>query len=335
MDAIPERMNPTGEKPVIPLDPALDPKALVSVVVPLKNEEESLPELHKSVAEAFKALGRDFEIVFVDDGSTDGSFKALQKLYEEDPERVRVIKFRMNQGKSAALSAGFEFCRGEIVVTMDADLQDDPAEIPRFLEALGKGADLVSGWKKVRHDPWLKVVSSRFFNWVVSTAAGLKLHDYNCGFKAYRREVLEEIQIYGDLHRYIPFLAKARGFLVDEIVVKHHARKKGRSKYGWTRYFRGFFDLFTVIMLTRFRRNPLHLFGWIGSILFLGGTLINLVLTWQWIHKQWIGDRPLLFLGVLLMVVGVQTFTIGLLGEMINSLKPSDKSDRPIKTILK
>lgn len=327
------------EIPVSPasgiLDPASDPGSLVSVVVPLKNEEATVAELFEKVAGVMSQIGRRFEVVFVDDGSTDRSFEVLKDLHAKNPGVVRVVRFRRNKGKAAALAAGFELSEGRIIITMDADLQDDPAEIPRFLEALAAGADLVTGWKKRRHDPWHKVIPSRVFNFVVSTVAGLRLHDYNCGFKAYRREVVEEIAIYGELHRYIPFLANARGFEVREIPVQHHPRKSGRSKYGLERYMRGFFDLFTVIMLTRFSRKPLHLFGGIGAFLFTIGLLINMWLTWIWFWGASIGQRPLLFLGVLLMVVGVQIFTIGLIGEMINSLRPRDSADRPIKTILK
>jgi glycosyltransferase involved in cell wall biosynthesis len=335
MDELPEKINPLLAKNLIPPDPATDPDALISVIVPLKNEQGSLKLLFDKVWDVFRQIERDYEIVFIDDGSTDSSYEVLQELFRQHPDIVRVIKFRMNKGKASALAAGFDLAEGEIIITMDADLQDDPSEIPRFLEALAKGTDLVSGWKKVRHDPLHKVIFSKFWNWVVSTAAGLRLHDYNCGFKAYRKEVLHELHLYGDLHRYIPFLAKASGYVVSEIVVEHHPRKSGVSKYGFGRVFRGFFDLFTVIMLTRFRRNPLHLFGWIGSVLFIIGVIINAWLTWIWIHGASIGNRPLLAMGVLLMVVGVQIFTIGLIGEMINSLKPSDQSDHPIKTILK
>jgi len=335
MDSLPEKINPLLAVNGMPPDPAVDPNALISVVIPLKDEEGSLKELYGAIEDVFLTLGRDFEVIFVDDGSSDGSWEVLKELYRERGGRVKVIKFRMNKGKAAALAAGFEQAKGEIIFTMDADLQDDPGEIPNFLETLAKGADLVSGWKKVRHDPWHKVMFSRFFNWVVSSAAGLKLHDYNCGFKAYRKDVLEEIHLYGELHRYIPFLAKHRGFKVQEVVVKHHPRTSGVSKYGFGRVFKGFFDLFTVIMLTRFNRRPLHLFGGMGAVLFVIGLIINIILTWQWLHDQFIGDRPLLILGVLLMVVGVQIFTIGLVGEMIIALKPADKSDKPIKTILK
>lgn len=318
------------------LDPAFDPDVLVSIIVPLKNESDTLVELFERVRDVFTKLGRKFEIIYVDDGSTDGSYRILTDLYRDNPNNVRVIRFRSNKGKAAALSAGFELAEGGIIITMDADLQDDPAEIPRFLEALADGADLVSGWKQRRHDPFYRVGASRFFNWVVSVAAGLKLHDYNCGFKAYRREVVEEMHLYGELHRFIPFIANSRGFAVTEIVVQHHARKSGRSRYGWQRYYRGFFDLFTVVMLTRFGRRPLHVFGTIGVLLFLAGLIINLWLTWvKFAYGASIGDRPLLILGVLLMVVGIQTFTSGLLGEMINNLRPPDSADRPIKKILK
>jgi glycosyltransferase involved in cell wall biosynthesis len=317
------------------VDPALDPNVLVSVVIPLKNESGTLVELFERVRDVFNSLNRKFEIIFVDDGSTDASFRVLTELYNSNPNTVRVVSLRSNKGKAAALSAGFDIAEGGIVVTMDADLQDDPAEIPRFLEALADGADMVSGWKQQRHDPWYRVGASRFFNWVVSVAAGLRLHDYNCGFKAYRREVVDEITIYGELHRYIPFIANSRGFRVTEIVVKHHPRKSGRSRYDWQRYFRGFFDLFTVVMITRFGRKPLHVFGSIGTLLFLIGLVINIRLSWAWMHGHPIGDRPLLILGVLLMVVGIQTFTSGLLGEMINSLRPPDSGDRPIRKILK
>lgn len=335
MDELPEKINPLASMPSEPIDPAVDPGALISVIVPLINEEGTIVELFDRIREIFHELQRDYEIIFIDDGSTDSSWQLLRMLYQEYPMNVRAIKFRLNKGKAAALAAGFELAEGEIIFTMDADLQDDPSEIPRFLECLASGADLVTGYKKKRRDPLHKVIPSRFFNWVVSMASGLRLHDYNCGFKAFRKEVMDGVHLYGELHRYIPFLANARGFIVKETIVEHHPRTSGVSKYGIERYFRGFFDLFTVIMLTRFSRKPLHLFGGFGSILFIIGLLINTWLTWIWLWGAAIGNRPLLFLGVLLMVVGVQLFAIGLVGEMINSAKPRDESDRPIKTILK
>lgn len=314
---------------------AVDPEALVSFIIPLRDEEGTLEEICKKIIEVMRNMGRRFEIIFIDDGSRDNSYSVLEELHRQYSDFVRVIRFRKNAGKAAALAAGFDLAEGEIIITMDADLQDDPSEIPRFLEAINSGADLVTGWKRHRHDPWIKVAASRFFNFIVSMAAGLKLHDYNCGFKAYRRDVIDELTLYGDLHRFIPFMANSRGFEVREIVVKHHPRKKGKSKYGWDRYLRGFLDLFTVIMLTRFSRKPLHFFGTIGVFIFLIGLIINLWLTWIWLWGASIGQRPLLFLGVLLMVVGVQIFTIGLIGEMVNSLRPRDSSDKPIKKILK
>lgn len=326
------KFKPTPGKKI---DPATSPDSLVSIIVPLKNEQDTIEELFKKVQHVLSGLGRRFEMIFIDDGSTDSSFDILEKLYAEHPDIVRVIQFRRNQGKAAALSEGFSLADGEIIVTMDADLQDDPEEIPRFFAALAEGNDLVTGWKKQRHDPLHKVIPSRFFNLVVSAASGLKLHDYNCGFKAYRAEVVKEITLYGDLHRYIPFLANSRGFRVDEIVVQHHARKAGASKYGGTRYFRGFFDLLTVIMLTRFSRRPLHLFGMIGIFMLVLGFLINLHLTLQWFAGYSIGNRPLLVLGMLLMVVGVQMFSLGLVGEMINSQRVRDTREIPVKKILK
>jgi glycosyltransferase involved in cell wall biosynthesis len=335
MDELPEKINPLASMAPDPPDPATDPDALVSVIIPLKNEEGTIVELYEKISDVFREIERNFEVIFIDDGSTDSSWKIVRGLYHEHPATVRAIRFRTNKGKAAALASGFELAEGEIIFTMDADLQDDPTEIPRFLAKLAEGADLVTGYKKIRHDPLHKVIPSRFFNWVVSKVAGLPLHDYNCGFKAYRMEVVEYLHLYGELHRYIPFIANSRGFKVEEIVVQHHPRKSGSSKYGFERYFRGFFDLFTVIMLTRFARKPLHLFGGIGAVLFTIGLVINLWLTWIWLWGASIGDRPLLFLGVLLMVVGIQTFTIGLIGEMVNSLKPPDEADRPIKAILK
>ncbi|HEX9744598.1 MAG TPA: glycosyltransferase family 2 protein [bacterium] len=341
MPALPEKSDSKSQPAVISTpddlqpDPAVDLNALISVVIPLKNEEGSLKELFNRIYTVFGSIGRKFEVVFIDDGSDDESFNILEALYTDFPKNIRVLQFRRNMGKAEALSAGFGFAAGEIIITMDADLQDDPEEIPRFLEALASGSDLVSGWKKVRHDPWHKVIPSRFFNWVVSKSAGLRLHDYNCGFKAYRREVLDEITLYGDLHRYIPFLANSKGFRVSEIVVRHHPRKAGRSKYGFARYFKGFFDLLTVIMLTRFASRPMHLFGVVGLVLLVLGFILNVHLTLQWFAGFPIGNRPLLVLGVLLMMVGLQTFSVGLIGEMINSNRGRDSRDVPVKKILK
>lgn len=299
----------------------------VSFVIPLKNESESLEALYEGIVENISPLGLSFEIIFIDDGSTDGSFDIIKKLNKKD-DRVKGIRFRRNFGKSSALSAGFKLAKGDIVITMDADLQDDPVEIPRFIDMINKGYDVVSGWKKVRYDPLSKTLPSKLFNKLTSLATGVKIHDFNCGFKAYRNEVVKSLDIYGELHRYIPALAYSKGFSVGEIVVTHHPRKYGRSKYGWERLFKGLLDLFTVVFLTRFIKRPMHVFGTTGVLLFLVGFIINLYLA---LHKlltgALIGNRPLLTLGVLCMVLGVQSLSIGLLGEMVNNLSHGQKED--------
>jgi glycosyltransferase involved in cell wall biosynthesis len=291
----------------------------LSIVIPLYNEEENVEPLYDQLKAALEGVGREYEIIIVDDGSTDGSFDVLKRLHG-DEKRLKVIRFRRNFGKAAALSAGFETAEGEVVITMDGDLQDDPQEIPRFLQKLEEGFDLVSGWKKQRRDPFSKRWPSRVFNWTVSFLTGLRLHDLNCGFKAYRREVIQELQtrLYGGLHRYIPVLAYARGYRVGEITVAHRPRQRGHSKYGWERFLRGFLDLLTVILLTRYTTRPLHFFGGTGVLAFLTGLGINLYLTVLWfLHYRPIGTRPLLLLGVLLMILGVQLISMGLLGEMV------------------
>ena len=290
----------------------------LSVVLPVHEEVDSLPVLYLELVETLEPLGLDWEMIFVDDGSRDGSVGALRDLHLHDP-RVQVIELRRNFGKSAALSAGFACARGDAVVTLDSDLQDIPAEIPRLLAELAVGADLVSGWKYPRHDPLGKRLPSSLFNAVVRLATGVKLHDFNCGLKAYRIEVLEEVEIYGELHRYIPVLAHFRGFRVTEIKVGHRPRRYGRSKFGSGRFARGFFDLLTVLFLTQYTRRPLHFFGWFGLSALLVGLLINAYLATEWFMGQPIGHRPLLTLGVLLMIVGAQFMLSGLLAEMIAS----------------
>jgi glycosyltransferase involved in cell wall biosynthesis len=244
----------------------------------------------------------------------------LHEVYERDP-RVQIIEFRRNFGKSAALAAGFEAADGDAIITMDGDLQDLPAEIPRLIEQLNQGADLVSGWKFPRHDPLNKRLPSSIFNAVVRSLSGVKLHDFNCGLKAYRREVIKEIRIYGELHRYIPVLAHFRGFRVVEIQVGHRARKYGRSKFGNGRFARGFFDLLTVLFLAQYTRRPLHFFGWFGVGALMLGFVINAYLAIIWLLGHAIGTRPLLTLGVLLMIIGAQFVVFGLLAEMIASTK--------------
>jgi glycosyltransferase involved in cell wall biosynthesis len=301
---------------------------MTSVVVPVLNEEQSVATLHAELARVFEtqALG-SAEFLFVDDGSRDGTWAEVRKLAAADP-RVRGIRFRRNFGKAAALTAGFQAARGAIVFTLDGDLQDDPAEIPRFLEQLGQGFDVVSGWKRTRHDPWHKVGPSRVFNWIVSYLTGCHLHDHNCGFKVYRREVLDEVGIYGELHRFVPVLAHAKGFRVGEVVVNHRRRKFGRSKYGVARFVKGLLDIITVRFLTRFSQRPLHVLGAIGLVLLLLGGLglVYLAVAWLDPRNRPIGDRPLLTYSAALLGVGTQLITLGILAELITSynIQPRD-----------
>ncbi|MDX1999059.1 MAG: glycosyltransferase family 2 protein [Thermoanaerobaculia bacterium] len=289
----------------------------VTVLVPVKDEVDSVAELCRRVSGVLEAAGRSFELLFVDDGSRDGTPEKIKQVREADP-RVKLVRLRRNFGKAAALSAGFDHCRGRIVITMDGDLQDVPEEIPRFLAALDAGPyDLVSGWKRKRHDPIGKRWPSKLFNWVTRHVASVPLHDFNCGFKAYRREVVDEVAVYGELHRYIPVLASRRGFTVGEIEVEHAPRRHGVSKYGWDRLYKGLLDLITVLFITRYTRRPLHLFGAVG-LGFLGAGLgINAYLAVRWWFGEYLSNRPLLLLGVLLMLVGIQVLTTGLLGEML------------------
>ncbi len=288
----------------------------LSVVIPLYNEEESVAELYAQISAVVEREGLDTEIIFIDDGSTDDSFEVLCALREQDP-RVRVCQFRRNYGKSAALAEGFARARGAYVVTMDADLQDDPEEIPHLIDKLEQGFDLISGWKKKRYDPFIKRVTSKLFNFVTRTLTGVNLHDMNCGLKIYRNEVVKNVQIYGQRHRFIPVLAVQNGFRVGELVVTHHARKYGVSKFGPSRFLNGFLDLITLIFLSRYVKRPLHFFGGVGMMLLFIGFLISLDLTIERIFFQrYLTNRPLLFLGVLLIIVGTQFISIGLIGEM-------------------
>jgi glycosyltransferase involved in cell wall biosynthesis len=294
---------------------------MISVVVPVHDEEQSLTALHGELDAVFADGARGtVEFIFVDDGSRDGSWAVLTALAERDP-RLRAIRFRRNFGKAAALTAAFQVARGELVFTLDGDLQDDPAEIPRFLARLDQGFDVISGWKKTRHDPWHKVYPSRVFNWMVSRLTGCRLHDHNCGFKLYRREVLREIGVYGELHRFIPVLAHARGFRVGEVEVRHRPRKHGTSKYGYSRFLKGFLDLLTVRFLTRFSQRPLHVLGGIGLAVFglgiLGMTYMAIV--WLDPRSRPIGNRPLLFYSIANLLVGAQLVTLGILAELVTS----------------
>lgn len=301
----------------------------ISIVIPLFNEEESLAELHRRLEDVLIPMEEGFEIIFVDDGSADRSFEVLREIHKKS-HHVRVLRLRKNFGKAAALSAGFREARGEIILTLDADLQDVPEEIPRLLAKLKEGYDFVSGWKVRRQDSWLKTASSCLFNRVTNLLSGMHLHDINSGFKACRKEVIRDIRLYGELHRFIPVQAFWEGYRVGEVEVVHAYRRYGRSKYGLHRFYRGFFDLMTVLFLNRYFRRPLHFFGVLGSTFLVGGLGINLYITYLRFRHGHIMERyPLLFLGVLLMVVGIQLVTTGFLGEMITSMH--SESDNMIR----
>lgn len=298
---------------------------MFSIVIPVYNEESSLVELVECIHHATKELNKPFEIVFVNDGSTDKSQEVIESLSAQYPY-IRFITFRKNFGKSAALNAGFKHVSYDIVFTMDADLQDDPVEIPRFLAEIENGYDLVTGWKENRLDPKEKTIPSKLFNAMTSKMSGLKLNDYNCGFKCYKKEVLDEIDLYGELHRFVPFLAHKKGFKVKEIPVLHHERKHGVSKFGWERYARGFFDLLTVVFITNYINRPMHLLGGIGSLFFAAGSLLFLYLFFgRWIEGGSIGSSPLFSISIFLLGSGVQVFVMGMVSELIVHNKERDK----------
>lgn len=290
----------------------------LSVVIPVLDEEGSVEELHHELTKVLDGLGLDYEILFVDDGSRDQTFDRLANIFRSD-RRVRVISLRRSFGKTAGLVAGFRECKGRIVITMDGDLQDDPEEIPRFLQALDGGCDLVVGWKRERHDPITKRAPSRIFNAVVRRSSGIGLHDFNCGFKAYRREVLDDLRLYGDMHRFVPVLAGWKGYRVGEIPVRHHERRFGRSKFGAGRLVSGIFDFVRVLFLTRYMQKPLQLFGTAGLLLFTLGVAGGIYLAvLKFAYNQSIGlhHLPLLLLTVMLILFGTLLVAIGLIGEM-------------------
>jgi len=293
----------------------------ISAVIPAYNEAESLPELHRELVLALEALGRTWEIVYVDDGSRDASESVLQEL-ARDP-RVAAILLRRNFGKSAALATGFREAAGEWILTLDADLQDDPAELPKLVAVLESGYDLVSGWKQNRQDPLTKTLPSRLFNAVTSMVAGVRLHDFNCGFKLYRRDVVEAIEVYGELHRFMPALAHWRGFRVGEAPVRHRARRYGQSKFGASRFVNGFLDLLTAAFISTQALKPLHVFGRIGMLLFAVGCLPGLFFVNQYLHHEPLRVRPLMLLGFGLVLAGLQFVLMGLLGAMIAHLSGS------------
>jgi glycosyltransferase involved in cell wall biosynthesis len=294
-----------------------DDRPRLSVVVPAMNEAGNIPALHRAIADVLDTTGITFELILVDDGSTDGTWPAIEALSERD-RRVVGLRHRRNFGKARGLATGFAAATGDLILTMDADLQDDPAEIPRFLTKLDEGFDLVSGWKQRRQDPLGKTLPSRLFNATVRAVSGVPLHDFNCGFKLYRADVVRSIRLYGELHRFTPVLAHAEGFRVGELPVRHHPRRWGTSKYGWSRLIKGFLDLLTVTFLTEYRQRPMHVLGLPGVVALTTGGLIGLWLTADKILTgASIGNRPLLLLAVLLVLVGVQFFGIGLLGELL------------------
>jgi len=297
----------------------------LSFIIPVFNEEQSLQPLYSEILENIENC--KYEIIFIDDGSSDGSFAVMKELAAKD-KNVKIIKFRKNFGKAASLDAGFEAAQGDIIFTMDADLQDDPKEIINFIKKIEQGYDLVSGWKKKRRDPIHKTFPSKIFNTITAKFFKLKLHDYNCGFKAYRKEVIKELDIYGEMHRYIPALADSKGFQITEIPVNHRCRKFGKSKYGIERYIRGFLDLLTVKLITSYTHSPLYLFGRIGTTFSIIGFLIGLYLTIMkfWFHQP-LYNRPLLYLSILLIMLGLQFFSIGLIGELlVNQNRKQNKS---------
>lgn len=319
-----------------------DFKPILSIVIPLLNEEGNLSLLHQKLTDALEAVGKPYEIIFVNDGSTDSSADILADLFEQD-RTVQVIHFQQNFGKTAALTAGFRHSQGEVVITLDADLQDDPIEIPAMLDKLNEGYDLVAAWRYYRQDPVDKTFSSRIFNWAASTFSGVKLHDFNCGFKVYRRVVTEQIPLYSDFHRYIPVLAVSKGFRVTELPVQHHPRYSGASKYdNLGRAMRGTLDLITVLFLMTYLKHPLRLFGTAGIIIFALGGIIELYLAVLWLLRAFglaevdpIGTRPLFTVGILAMILGIQLFSTGLLGEMLRYFTYRPEQEYVIREMLK
>lgn len=305
----------------------------LSILIPVMNEAGNLDELYQRLAEQLDCIGLTWELILVDDGSSDKTWSVIRRLSSAD-RRVIGLRHRRNFGKARALSNGFSVARGDVVITMDGDLQDDPAELVNFLETLDSGFDLVSGWKQRRQDPLSKTAPSKLFNWTVRKASGVPLHDFNCGFKAYRYDVTQSIRLYGELHRFTPVLASAEGYRVTEIPVKHHPRQWGSSKYGWSRLTKGFLDLITVVFLTQYRQRPMHLFGLPGLVFMVFGVLAGMsLIVEKFVYGEPIGTRPLLLLSVLLVVIGTQFFGLGLLGEYLahGSSRTSEPDPLPLR----
>lgn len=307
---------------------------LLSLIIPVRDEQESILLLYKEITNVLKTINKNYEIIFVDDGSIDDTFEKIKGLQQKN-DKVKVLKLRGNFGKSVALQTGFNFSRGKIILTLDGDLQDNPNEIPKFLKKIEEGFDLVTGWKKKRQDPLSKVVPSRILNSVTPFLTGVKLHDVNCGFKAYRREVIENLNLYGELYRFIPILAAKQNFKVGEVIVEHRPRLFGKSKFGWGRGVKGLLDLVTIVFLTSYTRRPGHFFGTIGLVAFFFGFLIGLYITYLRITTGSIQFRhPLLYLGVLLIIIGIQFISTGLLAEMIIFSNRKSENSELLKKVL-
>ncbi|MDD5361275.1 MAG: glycosyltransferase family 2 protein [Ignavibacteria bacterium] len=319
--------NPQPDKVSIPTNKS------ISVVIPLLNEVDSLRELSDKLQDVMGRINCQYEVIFVDDGSTDGSFGRISEIHNKN-NRFKCIKLRKNYGKSAALAAGFKAVKGDYVFTMDADLQDDPDEIPEMLKILLSGFDLVSGWKKIRYDPFIKRNTSKIFNYVTSKLSGIRLHDFNCGIKGYKKDVVKSLKVYGEMHRYLPAIAHLSGFRVTEKIVKHHPRKFGKTKFGASRFINGFLDVLTVVFTTKYMKKPLHLFGTLGMISFLAGFIITLYLSLlKILDGASISNRPLFLGGILFIIVGIQFFSIGFIAEMITK-STAHEEDFLIETIL-
>jgi len=301
---------------------------LISVIIPLYNEEESIEILYSELLINLK--GYEFEIIFINDGSFDNSSNIIKNIIKTD--KIHLIELYKNYGKSAALSEGFKYCKGDYVITLDADLQDDPAEIPKLIEVLNTSDfDIISGWKKDRKDPLSKRFPSKIFNIITRLLSGIKIHDFNCGLKIYKRKVVKSIEVYGGMHRYIPVIAKQKGFITSEKPVNHRSRKFGETKYGGSRFLHGFFDLLTILFLGKYFARPLHFFGLFGLLNLISGMFINLYLTIGWFNGLPIGNRPIFFLGILLIIIGIQFISLGLLGELI--IKSNSKSQNRVSSI--
>lgn len=297
----------------------------ISFIIPAKDEEKSILPLYNEIVAELTKLHKSYEIIFIDDGSTDSTFNEINKINKID-KNVKIIKHRGNFGKSTALQNGFDTSQGKIIITMDADLQDDPKEIQSFIQKIEEGYDLVSGWKKKRNDPISKIIPSRVINFAIRILTGVKIHDINCGFKAYKKDVVKNLNLYGDLYRFIPILADKKGYKITEIIVNHRNRLHGKSKYGWRRFISGFLDLLTIFFLSRYLKRPGHFFGFFGILCFSIGFMIGLYITYLRITTGGIAFRyPLLFLGILLIILGVQFIMTGLLAEMIIFFQKKEK----------